>query len=66
MRLKPNFLRTVDPKNFNNANFDVNVMSISSRQRLDSNLSLIVVDGREHHVYTSELKELVNLPDSYN
>lgn len=64
MRLKPNFLRTVDPDNFKDANFDVNVMSISSRQTLDTHLSLIVVDGREHHVFTSELKELVNLPES--
>lgn len=64
MRLKPNFLRTVDPKTFENAHFDVNVMCISSRRPIDSQISIIVVDGIEHHVYTSELRDMVNLPEN--
>jgi hypothetical protein len=64
MKLKPNFIRTIDYKTFENAHFDVNVMFISSRKPVDGQVSIIVVDGIEHHVFTSELKEFVSLPNS--
>lgn len=63
MRLKPNFIRTRHPDSVQDMNFDVNVMFIESHELHDSSLSLIIVSGRQHFVFTSELKELVNLPD---
>lgn len=63
MRLKPNFIRTRHPDSVQNMNFDVNVMFIESHELHNSHLSLIIVSGRQHFVFTSELKELVNLPD---
>lgn len=64
MNIKPSFIRTVDPKSFNDANFDVNVMFISSHKLTFNNLSLVVVEGVEHYVFTGELEELVHLPKS--
>lgn len=63
MKLKPNFIRTRHPDNVENLHFDVNVMFIESHEKHDSHLSLIIVSGRQHYVFTSELKELINLPD---
>lgn len=63
MKLRPNFIRTRHPETVANLHFDVNVMFIESHELHDSHLSLIIVSGRQHFVFTSELKELVNLPD---
>ena len=63
MKLKPNFIRTRHPDSVQNMHFDVNVMFIESHEIHNSHLSLIIVSGRQHFVFTSELKELVNLPD---
>mgnify|MGYP006152992499 CR=1 FL=1 len=59
---KPNFIPTRHPEKLEDLNFDINVMSIDSHQIHDSHLSLITVAGLQHYVFTSELKEFVNLP----
>jgi hypothetical protein len=64
MHIKPSFIRTVDPESLNDVHFDVNVMFISSHKLAFRTLSLVVVEGVEHYVFTGELEELVHLPKS--
>jgi hypothetical protein len=64
MKTKPLFIRTIDPEHFNDLDFDVSVIHISSRQKYSSDISMITVDGRQHYVFTAELKEVVSLPGS--
>lgn len=63
MKLKPNFIRTVDKESMKELPFDINVMFIESREPVDGHLSEVVVSGRKHYVFTSELKEFVSLPN---
>lgn len=62
MKRNPVFIRTIDPENFDDVNFDVNVTHISSRKNHSNTISIITVDSREHYVFTAELKEHVSLP----
>lgn len=63
MKNKPNFIRTVHPDDVRDLNFDINVMFIVSHEPYDSNLSKITVSGCQHFVFTSELRDMVSLPD---
>lgn len=63
MKLKPNFIQTVDKDSMDTLPFDINVMFIESREPVDGHLSKVIVSGREHYVFTAELKDFVNLPN---
>lgn len=63
MNFKPTFIRTRHPNSVEDQNFDVNVMFIESHEKHDSHLSLITVSGRQHYVFTSELRDMASLPD---
>ena len=63
MKLKPNFIQTIDKESMKPLPLDINVMFIESREPVDSHLSQVTVSGRQHYVFTSELKEFVNLPN---
>jgi len=63
MRLKPNFIQTIDKESMNRLPIDINVNFIESCESFDCHLSLVIVSGREHYVYTNELKDFVNLPN---